>query len=215
MPCECLETERERRHVESLHRLSALDAFRDRTFENFDPKVQGAGEAYALARAFALDPYHWLVFRGGVGSGKTHLAAAIANEAIRRRIPVLFAVVPDLLDHLRATFAPTSSVQYDEMFEGVRSTPLLVLDDLGTESSTPWAQEKLYQLVNYRYNYQMPTVYTTNRRMDSLDERVQSRLGDQALCKIAEITANDFRALKPGQRPLGTPGRPVQSDRRR
>ena len=81
--------------------------------------------------------------------------------------------------------------------------PLLVLDDLGTESATPWAQEKLYQLVNYRYNYQMPTVFTTNRRVESLDEQIRSRLGDQALCKIVEIAARDFRELKAGQRPTG------------
>ena len=47
------------------------------------------------------------------------------------------------------------------MFEGVRTTEILVLDDLGTESATPWAQEKLFQIINYRYNFQFPTVFTT------------------------------------------------------
>ena len=205
-PCECLQDERARSNIRSLEHLSALDAFRNRTFENFDPKVRGAVEAYQTVREYARDPYGWLVLRGGVGCGKTHLAAAIANHAVKQLIPVLFAVVPDLLDHLRATYAPTSVVQYDEMFEGVRSTQLLVLDDLGTESSTPWAQEKLYQLVNYRYNYRMPTVFTTNRRIDSLDDRIRSRLCDQALCKLVEISAKDFRELKAGQRRPGTPG---------
>ena len=207
-PCECLLAVREVQQVEDLERLSALEPFKDRTFENFDPKVQGVGDAFELARRFARDPYGWLVLRGGYGSGKTHLAAAIANEALSARAQVLFAVVPDLLDHLRSAFAPNSPVQYDEMFEGVRTTHLLVLDDLGTESSTPWAQEKLYQIINYRYNYQMPTVVTTNRRMEQIDERIQSRLRDQALCKIVELAAGDFRTLKPGQRRPGTPGRP-------
>src|SRR6185437_12505972 len=103
---------------------------------------------------------------------------------------------------------PNSPIQYDEMFEGVRTTHLLVLDDLGTESATPWAQEKLYQIINYRYNYQMPTVVTTNRRMEQIDDRIQSRLRDQALCKVVEIGAGDYRTLKPGQRRPGTPGRP-------
>ncbi|HLZ10657.1 MAG TPA: ATP-binding protein [Chloroflexota bacterium] len=212
--CDCLQAERARWNIRSLEHLSALDAFRNRTFENFDPKVRGAEEAYQIARDYARDPYGWLVLHGGVGCGKTHLAAAIANHAVKQLIPVLFAVVPDLLDHLRATYAPTSTVQYDEMFEGVRSTQLLVLDDLGTESSTPWAQEKLYQLVNYRYNYRMPTVFTTNRRIDSLDDRIRSRLGDQALCKLLEITAKDFRELKAGQRRPGTPGAAVDTPAR-
>lgn len=212
--CECLQDERARWNIQSLEHLSALDAFRDRTFENFDSKVRGAVDAYQEVRKYARDPYGWLVLHGGFGCGKTHLAAAIANHAVKQLIPVLFAVVPDLLDHLRATYAPTSTVQYDEMFEGVRSTQLLVLDDLGTESSTPWAQEKLYQLVNYRYNYRMPTVFTTNRRIDSLDDRIRSRLGDQALCKLVEITATDFRQLKAGQRGRGTPGAVVDPSAR-
>jgi DNA replication protein DnaC len=207
IPCECTIQERERRNADSLQRLSALDAFRNRTFENFDPKVSGVSDAYEIAREYASDPYGWLVLRGGVGSGKTHLAAAIANEAVRRQVPVLFAVVPDLLDHLRATFSPTSAIQYDEMFEGVRSTFLLVLDDLGTESATPWAQEKLFQLINHRYNNQLPTVITTNRRLESLDERIVSRLGDRVLCAVVEISARDYRALQKGQRRPGTPGR--------
>jgi DNA replication protein DnaC len=207
--CECLLSEVDRRRADELLRLSALEAFRDRTFENFDPRVAGVGEAYELARQYARDPYGWLLLAGGYGSGKTHLAAAIANETVRSRSQVLFAVVPDLLDHLRATFGPGSPVQYDELFEGVRTSGLLVLDDLGTESATPWAQEKLFQIINYRYNYQMPTVVTTNRRLDALDERIQSRLGDRALCTIVEIGARDYRQLEKGQRRPGTPGRPL------
>ena len=60
--------------------------------------------------------------------------------------------MPDLLDHLRATFAPGSDVSYDELFETVAIAPLLVLDDLGTQSSTQWAQEKMFQILNHRYN---------------------------------------------------------------
>jgi DNA replication protein DnaC len=208
MPCECTIQERERQAAESLQDLSALSAFRNRTFENFDQKVLGIAEAYELARQYATDPYGWLVLRGGVGSGKTHLAAAIANEAVRLGNAVLFAIVPDLLDHLRATFSPTSAIQYDKMFEGVRSTFLLVLDDLGTESATPWAQEKLFQLINHRYNNQLPTVITTNRRLESLDERIVSRIGDRVLCTVVEIAARDYRSLQKGQRRPGATGRP-------
>lgn len=202
--------DRETRRVEDLRRFSQLDAFQEHTFRNFDPKTPGVDEAYRVAREFARDPYGWLLLRGGPGSGKTHLAASIANDAVENGAHVLFTVVPDLLDHLRATYAPSSSIQYDELFEQVRETHLLVLDDLGTEAATPWAQEKLYQLVNHRYNNRLPTVITTNRRLDSLDERMRSRICDQALCRVVEISARDYRALKPGQRRPGTPGRPYK-----
>ncbi len=198
--CECLAARREQSEAQDLLKYSALDAFRDKTFESFDPKVPGVDRAYELARRFAKDPRDWLILVGTYGCGKTHLAAAIANEAIRRGNPVLFTVVPDLLDHLRSAFSPTSDLQYDELFERVRSAGLLVLDDLGTESATPWAREKLYQIINYRYNYRQPTVITTNRRLSDIDDRIRSRMTDAAFCTVVEIVADDYRQRRPGER---------------
>ena len=106
---------------------------------------------------------------------------------------VLFAVVPDLLDHLRATFGPQSTVSYDERFELVRSVPLLILDDLGTESATPWVREKLYQLINHRYNYRLATVITTNLRLEAIEPRIYSRLCDPACGVVMTIAAQDYR----------------------
>jgi len=116
------------------------------------------------------------VLIGPSGCGKTHLAAAIANRCLRQGISVFFVVVADLLDHLRATFSPGSEVTYDELFDRVRNAPLLVLDDLGTYSSTPWAEEKLFQILNHRFNGRLPTVVTTIS-LENLDERLKTRLG--------------------------------------
>ena len=100
------------------------------------------------------------------------------------------------MDHLRSTFAPDSPLSYDEMFERVRNVNLLILDDLGTEAATPWAVEKLYQIFNHRYNYRMPTVVTTNRRPERLEERIYSRLMDPSVCTVVnlwETGARDYR----------------------
>ena len=197
----------ERRRDELLN-YSTLDAFRDRTFETFDAKVAGVDRAYEAARRFARDPQGWLTLSGAYGSGKTHLAAAIANEALRSGHPVLFKIVPDLLDHLRATFSPNSNVEYDELFERVRTAGLLVLDDLGTESATPWAREKLFQIINYRYNYRQPTVITTNRRLNEIDDRIRSRMQDAEFCTVVEIGAEDYRPRRSGERRRTPPARP-------
>jgi DNA replication protein DnaC len=102
--------------------------------------------------------------------------------------------VPDLLDHLRATFRPDSEASYDEQLEQVRSVALLVLDDLGTESPTPWAREKLYQLVNHRYNERLPTVFTNNVRPEQLDPRIVSRMHDATLGEpMVVMRAGDYR----------------------
>lgn len=193
IPCACKTNQIEQRQKLKLLRLSNLDAFDSLHFDNFDPKVRGVREAYKAAREFARTPDGWLLLMGGYGCGKTHLAAAIANETVGRGISVYFAVAPDLLDQLRAAYAPNSETTFDEIFEQIRSATLLVVDDLGTENATPWAREKLYQMLNHRYNYQMATVITTNVKLDDIDPRISSRLRDKALCRTVEIPASDYR----------------------
>ena len=170
------------------------------TFEAFRPagkSVRGRNAvlegAYREAKKWAQQPTGWLVLLGESGRGKTHLAAAIANERLEAGDSVCYANVPDLLDDLRATFAPDSNQRYDDIFARLREAPVLILDDLGAHQTTPWAQEKLYQILNYRYEGRMPTVITTNTEMSKLDARIASRLGDLHVSVMYEITAPDYR----------------------
>ncbi|MGH2479581.1 MAG: ATP-binding protein, partial [Ktedonobacteraceae bacterium] len=155
--CQCKELERKRKRRQQLFELSNLGIFADKRFESFNPRVQGLQEAFQISVEFAKDPGGWLLFVGPNGCGKTHLAAAIANSCLEAGSVVLFATVPDLLDHLRAAFAPDSEEIYDQLFARMREAEVLVLDDLGTQQSSPWASEKLFQLLNYRYNSGFPT----------------------------------------------------------
>jgi DNA replication protein DnaC len=209
VPCVCKERELEARRRSDLQAFSSLDPFTGKTFATFDPAIAGLREAYDAARAFAADPQGWLVLSGPHGVGKTHLAAAIANVHLEAGNSVFFSIVPDLLDHLRAAFAPTSEMPYDALFDRIRESGLLVLDDLGAENSTAWATEKLFQLINYRYNYRMPTVVTTNTRLVSqMDERIRSRLSDISLARHCPIKAQDYRErhVDRARRPGGTTG---------
>ena len=104
-PCECKVAEQAERGRDRVNRLSNLDGFTQHTFDDFE-MVAGTEEAYDAAREFARNPDGWLYLRGGVGMGKTHLAVAAAMEIRERNGSVLFAVVPDLLDHLRDHVRP-------------------------------------------------------------------------------------------------------------
>ncbi len=200
-PCVCQHEEIAARKQARLFKTSNLSAFQDKTFDTFVLDLPGLNDEQSLAlRAafdrsvtYAADPQGWMFFQGGFGTGKTHLAAAIANEQLASGRNVIFVTVPDLLDHLRSAFGPSSEVDYDELFEQVRTTPLLVLDDLGAESPTPWAQEKLYQIINHRYMHRLATVITTNSDIGALDPRVQSRLVDRNLTNSISLQLPDFR----------------------
>lgn len=142
MPCTC----RQQAAYAPPVPQPALVALAGQTFATFDPTVAGTAEVFRICWEYAERPVGWLLLRGHYGCGKTHLAVAVAHQARACGLGTYFAVAPDLLDHLRATYAPSSAVSYDETFEHIRSVPLLVIDDLGAEVSTPWAGEKLYQL---------------------------------------------------------------------
>jgi DNA replication protein DnaC len=221
-PCVCQTDKIKTRRATQLRTLSNLDAYGDKTFATFeiDHSLVEPHERYlceifpnysiqhhlteeqrrhckvAAEEAFiyAEDPQGWLLFQGTYGTGKTHLALAIANRRLERGESVLFITAPDLLDHLRSTYGPSSEVAYDERFEQLKNAPLLIVDDLGAESPTSWAQEKLYQLFSYRHAMRLPTVVTTNKEPESLDPRIRSRLTDQSLTRSLRLYVPDRRS---------------------
>ncbi len=181
-----------------LHHEQTFGSWSSRTGERLKPgEARSLEEAFRAAQAFAEEPNGWLMLGGTYGVGKTHLAAAIANYRAEQGYPTVFVVVPDLLDHLRATFSPGSSISYDRRFEEIRNSPLLVLDDLGTQATSAWAREKLYQLFNHRYNASLPTVITSALTPDELDPRIRARMFDRRRCTLVLIDAPTFRGGRP------------------
>ena len=82
---------------------------------------------------------------------------------------------------------------YDQTFDRIRNSKLLILDDLGVENPSAWAQEKLFQLLNHRYSYELPTVITTNVDLDKFDARIRSRILHTEFTHRTKITAPDYR----------------------
>jgi len=153
-------------------------------------------KAFHGAMEFADDPHGWIVFLGDSGAGKTHLAAAVGNYRVSSGFPALMVDVADLLDYLRATFNPNSAVKYDRRFDEVRTTPLLILDSFGAQRTSPWAEEKLYQILNFRYNAKLPTVITSSLKLEDFEEdfpQILNRLLDSRLCKIYALGMPAYR----------------------
>jgi DNA replication protein DnaC len=198
--CKCQKVEIQKSSLQRLYHLSNLNAFKQMTFESFNAEGRGGnGEsnktlevAFNTAKNYAHHLNGWLLLMGSYGSGKTHLAAAIANEVVSLGIETLFLTVPDLLDWLRFSYGSTETT-YEERFEEIRNIRFLVLDDLGTQNATEWAREKLFQIINHRYTHRLPTVITTNLPLSKIDERVSSRLQDRELVISIQIDTPDYR----------------------
>lgn len=211
-PCECRSGEVVQNARQRLYELSNLDRLSHLTFENFrasgNPKaefitpqeVSSLQEALQAAEEFSMRLQGWLLLEGAYGCGKTHLAAAIANAAVHRGVPTLFITVPDLLDSLRFAYGNPETT-FEARFEEIRNADLLVMDDFGTQNATAWAQEKLFQIINFRYTNKLPTVITTNLIFDEIESRIRSRLQDSDYVQHIRIIAPDFRRPKETSNP--------------
>jgi len=212
IPCVCQRDEIARRQAERLRQLSGLsDTELARwTFSSFDPgasKPNGAGKTdttravrgiLETCMEYAVNPAGWLVLQGGVGTGKTHLAYAIAGAVLGRGVSVYAHTTPDLLDQLRAGYKDDT---YDQLMSDLKDVPLLVLDDLGAERNTEWAAQALFQVINHRYSKRLPLVVTTNLNLAEarqMDARMVSRLLEGAnqadgWTRVLTMPCGDFR----------------------
>jgi DNA replication protein DnaC len=172
----------------------------DQTFARFDPRRDDNASlwrAYQAARSFAQTPRNALLLIGPFGTGKTHLCAAIANELLARGIATMFLTVPDLLDMMSAN----NFAAYDRVMNDVKRVRVLILDDLGVEQETGWKSEKVYQVLNHRYNTRQPLVISTNYAPNAFDPRIADRLLDHAWAYRAYIQGlTSYRRLPRGER---------------
>lgn len=203
VPCVCKIQELKERQQEELVNVSGImewNKYQDASFEKFDRLQTGVGAAFKQARNFATNPDGWLVLAGPYGCGKTHLAVAIAKARLEAGDTVLMQTVPNLLDLLRSAYSPKSEDGYNETFEKMKEVDLLILDDFGAQNDTPWAVEKLFQLLNHRYNKNLATIITTNNvTLEGVDGRIKSRLKDSDLVTMVVMRdAKDYRGTKKG-----------------
>jgi DNA replication protein DnaC len=184
VPCRCYEAVLATQREQALLPNGRLPpGLQQMTFQTFVAASRNQSIALAQCREFARDPQGWLLLAGRSGSGKTHLAAAVANARLAQQ-PVSFTNTADLLDKIRSTY---DSHSYDETFRAICDVPLLVLEDLGHENRTPWSQEKLYQLLSHRALHRLAMMITTAYKVAQLDGRIAGHLVHNPDCNILSL----------------------------
>ncbi|MDX2175092.1 MAG: ATP-binding protein [Candidatus Sumerlaeia bacterium] len=180
---------------ETRRRLAAAEIparYRDKSFGNF----RAASPAHRAVRDTAMswaESYHpvesqGLILKGGTGCGKTHLALAILRVVVEHGHTGLYVNFSDLLTRLRETYGDASAETEAEVLGKVNTPELVVLDDLGAENTTDWVRDRLYLIINRRYESQRSVVLTTNCTIAELDQR----LGKRTVSRLFEMCPFQF-----------------------
>ena len=195
-PCRC---ERERREKEDRacreqahrHRVAELrrsyfpyPAMERWTFSNAaqQTKQLEKGRLYAENWSTVSKQNAGLLFWGDVGTGKTYLAACIANALIEQEIPVHMTNLSAVINR--------GFEGREEYIHRLCSCPLLILDDLGMERDTKYGLETVYDVIDGRYLSGKPLIVTTNLPLDELRKEAdmdKRRIYDRVLTMTTPV----------------------------
>ncbi len=170
---------RRQRIADILGRSGIKKRYLSRSFENFIVNDVNR-KAYEIAKSYVdnwqenKDKGEGLYFEGTCGTGKTHLAVAIAMKLINQGVPVICKTSIDLLASIKQSYERDSTVNEEDVIEAYNTVDLLVIDDLGKERATEWSVPILYRIINDRYENMLPTVITTNYNTDDLIDKLNA-----------------------------------------
>lgn len=116
-----------------------------------------------------------LYLEGPCGTGKTHLAIAIALAIINTGVPVICKTSIDILGDIKRCYERNSEVTEEEVLKAYKTVDLLIIDDLGKEQVTEWSVPVLYSILNERYEALLPTIITTNYNTTALAEKLSAK----------------------------------------
>lgn len=174
----------------------------------FDIAARTLDGVRGFVREVAENPHaDGVMVTGPVGCGKTFLACAAANALIDSGREVLFVIVPDLLDQIRASYDSSNQDTEHDLMDSARSVGVLILDDLGAHNYTDWVRNKLYTIINYRLNNRLPTMITTNLDLNELEQYLGQRTTSRIIqmCKFYRLLVEtDIRLLVRREKDLHT-----------
>lgn len=197
-PCEC----RKLRIAENKLKASGIsEEFREKRFENFDyERSIETMQAYAKAKSYSKNFDGIRVARknstllsGQVGSGKTHLAMAIANMLLDNSIGVIYMPYRSSITNLKQSI--TDEENYQREINMYKNAEVLLIDDLFKGRITESDTNIMYEIIDYRYFKNLPIIVTTEKSVDDLleiDEAVGSRIYEMSKDYVVSIKGSEL-----------------------
>lgn len=185
--------------VSRLKKASLMDEkFREATFASFRVDKDNSRNL-RLCKRFAdafdemVEKNQGLLMWGDVGTGKTHMAACIANNLLGRGIPVVMTSLVKLLEVIQG-----GEDRESDIIARMNSAKLVIFDDLGAERSTDYALEKVYNIIDSRYRRKLPMIVTTNLTIEEMKgetDRRYTRIYDRVfeVCYPMQFTGVSWR----------------------
>lgn len=175
----------ERRARELIGRAAIPPRFADRRLENFHAHDKGPAAALVVAKRFVeefdecLETGRSLIFCGGVGAGKTHLAVGICHAVIAQDRIAVFSSVLGAIRSIKETFRKGSDITEAEAIQNLVEPDLLVLDEVGVQFGSETEKMYLFEIINGRYENLRPTIVISNLAKEPLTEFLGERVVDR------------------------------------
>jgi DNA replication protein DnaC len=134
---------------------------------------------------------------GPVGTGKSHLAAAVFNM-LKDKKTCIFVNIPELLDKIMASYQAESNEKEEDILNAIKQCDILILDDIGAErhkGHDDWATQKLFTVIDSRYRNMRPIFSTTNCVPHELEAKIGSRIMSRLreVCVLTPCSGEDYR----------------------
>lgn len=159
--------------------------FKNRTFSSYVAHCDGAKKAYDMAKGYADNFANYranggsLVMVGGVGTGKTHLAIAIAHEVIAQGYSPFFISIFSAIRHIKETWSKCSETSESQAIADFVEPDLLIFDEVGVQFGSDAEKLILFEIFNRRYEEVKPTIVLSNESVDGLREFLGERVVDR------------------------------------
>ena len=178
--------EAQARRIEALFQRSGIPLrFQSRTFEGYEAKGEGQERALRLSKAYAdqwpqmRERGTCMIFSGSPGTGKTHLACAIANAVIKQGSAALFTTVSEALRTIKRAYGKDADTSEQDAINDLVNPALLILDEVGMAYDTDHSKTLIFDLMNKRYENIRPTILLTNLDAPALREHLGDRITDR------------------------------------